>query len=85
MKSSLQDAQSAVKSLGHALGHPNGRHADTIADAFSALSDRLNAIEQIVAELAKRNGLSGDDIVPNPPQGLRVLTGTQMEILRILR
>lgn len=85
---SLRDANQAAKGLGQALGGvTNQRHADTIADAFTAMEHRFLAIERIVAELAKRAGVTADEIAPtSTPDGLRLrmLSPWEAEIRRIL-
>jgi hypothetical protein len=59
----LRDAQSAAKSLGHAIGGQQQGYADTIADAFGALADRLTAIEDILRTLAQKAAISADEAV----------------------
>jgi hypothetical protein len=83
---SLIDARTAVIYLGNSATLQQKAHVGTIANALTELSDRLDAMEQIIMRLAEKIDVGAADVLSGPqPQGAHASsTGYQSHIQRIL-
>ena len=85
MPTTVANARDAVERLRGKLpsGDPNRTEAEIIRDAMTELSDRLDAMENIIRVLAAKAGISSKDVSPTG-RGMAPPTGHQAWVLRIL-
>jgi hypothetical protein len=85
---SLADIRAAIVHLGNQVppGSPSQGQIRTIENAITDLSDRLDAMEQIIITLGRKARVSAADVVALQlsPRGLASPNGYQIWIHRIL-